>query len=226
MNEAISRRYIVYSLLAHALAIVASFLSGFQPVYGATIVIRDQYAPSDVGSGGWSQAFPSRQIAQTFPVTLDGFLDHVELYINKQSNQQGNMFWNIRPTVNGVPAQSTSLASGSMPIASLPQYWDRNPITLDLSNQPVRVRPGDLLAITIASNGGGAYWLSHSAGNPGQKFERFGTVVWQPDTFFPGRAHAFATYVRLVPEPTSAVIALLAATTLAKRGRRLYKSFA
>ena len=199
--------------------------AGLPSATASTIPTRDQYAPSDVSSGGWSQAINGHDLSQSFPVTLDGYLALVDLYINKQTNQTGNMLWDIRNLSAGKPIESngSALASGSMPIANLPAYWNKNPITLDLSASQIRVHPGDVLAIVIRSSStGGAFWLSHSADNPGVKFVRNTGGMWQADTFSPTRAHAFATYVTVVPEPSSFVL-LLAGMLFAAAQRRYYR---
>ena len=182
------------------------------PVAGS--IVRDQHLEP---SSGWSRTTSSRDIAQSFPVTIGGFLDRVDIYVNHQASVNGNMFWDIRRLSGGAPIANdgAALASGSIPIASLPDYFSPTPVQLDVSASNIRVRPGDTLAIVIQGSDGGAYWLSHYAGNPGVKFERFGAGPWEADSFSPERARSFSTYVRIIPEPSGLYLAMLLACTTA-----------
>lgn len=194
------------------------------PAVGSPLVLLDQNAPSNPNAGGWTLSFSTRELAQTFPVTIDGFLDSVEIYVNHQANIDGTMSWDVRPAAGGIPAISdaTALAGGTIPISSLPTYWDRTPVRLDVADGHIRVRPGDMFAVTIRVTGaGGAYWLYHDASSPGEMYARFGsTTAWSVNTFSPNSAYGFATYVAPVPEPTCAALAvLLLAPTIVRRGR-------
>ena len=186
----------------------------------AYVVVRDQYAPSRENAGDWSLAFGTRELGQSFSVTVAGYLDSFELYINRQTNSDGAMQWDIRDTVAGLPSAeiATVHASGSLAIADLPRYWDRTPVTFDLKPFHIRVQPGDEYAITIHTSGGGeAFWLYSLMHPPGFSSAHFASDPWQVDTFANG-ARAYATYVALVPEP--ATVATLLTGGLALLGRR------
>jgi hypothetical protein len=210
-----------------ALAIASTLIAASLCSSGiaASVVLRDQYAPSNPTAGNWTQAVNTRQLGQTFPVTLDGYLDSVEIYVNHQTGVAGNMSWDVRPTSGVAPANSdaTILASGSMPISSLPEYWNRTPVRLDVAASQIRVRPGDLFAVTIRVSGSsGAFWLYHDESSPGEMFARTGSPTWTVNTFSPTSAYGFATYVLPVPEPTCACLLslMLAPILVAARRRR------
>ena len=197
-NQTVSRLF-TYCTILCLLVVSAGYLRAE--------VMRDQYfAPST----GWSQAYAGRQIAQSFYITLDGFLESIDLHVNRQTGTLGTMLWDIRPLINGLPSASSTdaLVSGSIAIANLPRYVDTSPISLDISDRNIRVRPGDEFAIVIGSTNDGAYWLSHGSGvaNHGKKYERPGNDLWRLDTFSAERPRAFATYFRLIPEPSSLLL--------------------
>jgi hypothetical protein len=172
-------------------------------------VVQDQYHPGS--NGGYAGAFPFLERAQVFPITVDGYLDHIDVYVNRSSSSAGNLLWDVRPLNNGEPVESDSLAlaSGSIPLNVTPLFPDLPGTTLDVSQSLIRVRPGDRLAVTLRTDVDSIAWRVHFSGNPGAKFDRLmssyngGTDMWEPDNFFPARAHGFATYVRTIPEPAS-----------------------
>lgn len=181
-------------------------------------VLRDQYFAAGTG---WGKASSTRDMAQTFHITLDGYLDSIDVNINHQARTPGTMFWDIRPLVNGIPNDSnaSSLVSGSIPVIDLPTYPNTDPISLDVSEARIRVHPGDELAIVIRSTGE-AYWLSHWAAKPnhGRRYERFSyRPAWTLETLVPERPRGFATYVRLIPEPSSLTLLCLGSVCLLKR---------
>jgi hypothetical protein len=166
-------------------------------------VRRDQYfAPFN----GWGKAYSLRDIAQSFHVTLDGFLDSIDLHVNRQEGVLGTMYWDIRPVINGFPSESNTaiLAGGSIPVPDLPLYRNASPIKLDVSGERIRVRPGDQLAIVVRSTELGTLWLyGAETPNHGTKYERslWTPSPWELQDIAPELPRAFSTYVRLIPEP-------------------------
>jgi len=172
-----------------------------------TDIVLDQYAPgTNVGSATVS-VFLER--AQTFPVTIDGYLDSVVVWINTNPSLRGNLLWDVRPLVNGEPIESDLdvLASGMVPIPKVPLAPAIVGTVLDVSSFGIRVHPGDWLAVTMRTDSDAIAWVTHFPGTEGSKFKRLdslftgGTDMWEPETFSPDLDHGFATYVRTVPEP-------------------------
>lgn len=205
------------------LAVFAAVMSG--RIDSATgEVVQDQYYPGH--NAAFSLIRNKRQLAQTFPVTVEGWLNHVDVYVNDSNATGEDLLWDIRATVGRRPISDNSnlLAFGVVPAASIPVFPDLTPISLDVSGLNIAVAPGDVLAVTLRTNGGRGFGWRGGTGPPnlGGKFERSGdNLPWDPDTFSPSMPHGFATYVRMIPEPcTFALLGTGALALLAFAWRR------
>ena len=99
-------------------------------------MIQDQYFP---GSDGYFTLISStNQEAQTFPVTVSGMLDEVNVYVNDSNATGENLLWDIRPVTAGAPLGSDTsvLASGTVLAASIPVFPHASPDRV--GSQPLR----------------------------------------------------------------------------------------
>jgi hypothetical protein len=119
----------------------------------------------DASAGGLSQAvFSGQELAQTFTVGLDGYLDTVGLMLNRQSaTTSGDFTLNIFSTTSGTPDEAGTLFfSQSYSVFDLPgtgpflyTFTD-----FDTSSANIAVSAGDVLAISVTHSGGNDNWLT------------------------------------------------------------------
>lgn len=195
-------------LCVHLLHVLPCVIFLLTECSASAAVIRDQFAPGS--NGGVSVVLPTLERAQTFPVTIAGIIDHVEIWVNNSEAPAADTYWDIRPTIAGVPVASDSavLASGVILAAEIPIFPNLPATTLDLLPFHIAAHPGDRLAITLRVREIDVEWRTNFGVNPGAKFSRSSVnEAWTVDAIFQGRAHGFASYV-LTPEPSSYVLAI------------------
>ena len=217
------------ALVSVFLVAMSFFGEGATCAASSGAIVQDLYYPGS--NGGFEGAFTFLERAQVFPIAVDGYLNHIDVYVNRGSDSAGNLIWDVRQVINGEPAESNAfiLASGVIPLNQTPLFPDLPGTTLDVSPSMIRVHPSDSLAITLRTDLDGIAWRVNFSGNPGAKFDRMmpnytgGTGMWEPNTFFPSRAHGFATYIRTIPEPAAYVPAVSALTVVSvwRRARRI-----
>ena len=142
--------------------------------------------------------------AQTFTVGIAGTLTRVEIWVYAlDGTADGNLFFDVRPTVDGVPGDSDDdvLATVTMPVNTLPLY-PGDFISLDISSAGVQVAEGDVLALVLRSDlpqSTIAYWRGTASQDfdpypGGEWFTRQPGSAWVSGIF--GMADlAFRTYV-------------------------------
>lgn len=169
--------------------------------------------------------------AQTFTVGISGVLSRVNVLLaNEKPNLQfGNLYFDIRPTVNGFPVEEdmAAFAFGSMSISLLPPRPLPLLFSFDVSSFGVHVTSGDVLAIVLRSDSGtdvGWYGVLGDAYPLGDLYGR-GPVGSRDLTGGWSRSHAdlgFQTFVEPVPEPTTIILlgTGLAGTVAAVRKRK------
>jgi hypothetical protein len=163
--------------------------------------------------------------AQTFTVGISGFLSEVDILVNrKRIDADGNLLFDIRPTVDGTPVNDDAMILGSLNIpkedvmfgtasfATSNFQW----LNLDVSSFGIEVVVGEVLAIALKSDGtdelGDYRWGSYnydpySAGVHFIRGYEVGITSWIPgrkDHF--GETHydsCFRTYVDPIPEPAT-----------------------
>jgi hypothetical protein len=171
--------------------------------------------------------------AQTFTVGLTGFLTQVDIKIHRLETLSQDALFDIRTTSGGIPTEpnfgANILFNAVIPQADVPEvplFQDVPWTSVFLGAGSFPVTAGNMLAISLRSDGDQVYWLAGSHPNPypsGIRYTRDRDIVsaWiaspdNDDVFF-------RTWVDPVPVPPSVV--LLGSGLLGLVGlRRLRKS--
>lgn len=216
------RVFIGWALVATAL------LFGAAPLWATPILDQEYDAVAD-GSNGGLNIQSDQQVAQTFTVGIGGRLVRVDVQARTSTADppSGDLLFDIRPTVGGVPVEddTLALANVAIPATDVPPFvpFTGDFVSVDLSAFSISVTPGDVLAIVLRHFDTGSYvWLAQSEGlgvlyDDGAGFARRFSPTWgrlQPDTDF-----GFRTFV---PEPTTlALMAVGLAGVAVSRRRKL-----
>lgn len=181
------------------------------PTVGLSELILDRCFDPNTASLQCSWAINARdvEIAQTFPIGTAGTLSKVDVWIN---GTRSDLYWDVRPTSSGVPLASNGsvLASGVILAGGLfDSRPPRRPTTLDLSAFNIPVNRNDVLAITVRVHSDFLNWSGEAAnGYSGTSFARRVN-----DHDGPWQRHnyeitwlGYATYITVVPEPTTLVL--------------------
>jgi hypothetical protein len=197
----------------------------------ATVVLDQAVEPSITDPSDIALFNQGSSFAQTFTVGVAGTLDHIDVLTRVSNTSSGNLDFDIRPTVGGVPVTSDSLvlASGQVSSSLFPVYPPSNTwawITLDVSSAHVNVIPGEVLTISLTPELlQGAYEWAGTSGDVyagGSSFER--VSAGQPFVVFPptylGVDNGFRTYVN-TPEPATFVLAAIGVCALVVHRRRI-----
>ena len=166
--------------------------------------------------------------AQTFTVGVSGILDRIDVLIEHFhfAGFTGDLLFDIRPTVGGVPTESNTvvLASGTASPASVPTSFGF--FSFDVRSFDVPVTPGEQLAIVLRSPLGTYSWegQANSPYRGGDIFFRngFDFLTWTSSGAENGSlsnaAFGFREFVDVpstaVPEPTSLTLFWMAAVGL------------
>jgi hypothetical protein len=173
-----------------------------------------------VGAPGNDIAILSAQsLAQTFTAGLSGTLAEVDLQISKNTGTTGDLTFTIRTTSGGIPNSndSQSLFQTIITLDSIPtvdSVFVPVPLTaIDVSSAHITVTSGQVLALALARNGAGnppwAAWRSVPGNySGGFQFTRSGSSSPWSQTVQEG---GFQTFVSVVPEPPSLLLAVIAA---------------
>jgi hypothetical protein len=188
-----------------------------------------------------------KELAQTFTVNNTGVLTEVDLGLSPQGGSTGDLLFDIRDVVNGVPVEDDSLALvfRDVPRADITCSPDCNRSVLSVVDLGLSVSTGENLAIVLRAAVDGAYtWdetgVPYSSGigylrSPGQ------VNTWMPlsDTQ-PISGLAFQTYVdcadpsncnpavpQPIPEPSSIILFCIGLIRIARfrNGRSLGVSY-
>lgn len=142
--------------------------------------VTQSFGGLNVGTSGST----ALQVAQTFTVGLEGLLAEIGVELARDSGALGDIGLEIRSLSGGAPGSSV-LASGTIPIASVPVQGPNSntPFTfVDISSENLMVSPGDELAIVLSRVGPFNPGVSWVYGNPGYEegapYDRFGNNAW------------------------------------------------
>ena len=185
-------------------------------------LVQDQFFP---GSSLGASVFTERtELAQTFPVSVDGYLDSVSVWFHRAAfTSEVDVLWDVRPVVAGAP-DSLVLASGVIDGASAPVFPDLPEMVLDLSGFLIRVNAGDDLAITLRGEGAvDAFdnWRSSTQPNASAtSFQRINGGSWDEFSFPGGHSLSYASVIQTIPEPAMTTLGVPALVALTLRRRR------
>lgn len=192
--------------------VVGTVLFGFSTPLSAT-VIDQNFVTTDDPNHNTGLGFVTTSLAQTFTVGVTGTLASVEFNVLKMSGTTGDLSFDIRSLVGGVPdslmanALATSTISNSLinTFGGSPYSWTT--INIDVSAANIAVAAGDMFAFVLNSPIGEKFGIQTDYNNAyagGQRYSQNGD-----GTSFYASSYAdlaFKTTVNAVPEPS--VIAL------------------
>jgi hypothetical protein len=145
------------------LALLAGSLSGAPAHAQITVVFDQSFTPDDsfIGNLGFAETL---ERAQTFTVGSTGVLLEVQLRMLQQ--QEGDLFFHLLPTQDGVPVEDLgqALASHRVPSGTVPGTVDT--FLLDVSASRVEITEGQVLAIVLGADTelGGYSWFGQAPG--------------------------------------------------------------
>lgn len=184
------------------LALLAGLLAGGGARAQITLIFDQSFSPDDgsfIGNVGFGETV---ERAQTFTVGATGLLVEIQVRILQQ--QEGDLFFHLLPTQNGVPVEDLGLALASriIPSGTAPASADSFPI--DLSASHVEVTEGQVLALVLGANTpqGGYSWFGQAPASyeRGGAFERFLPAgTWTPS--MPGDQPADLGFQTIVAPP-------------------------
>jgi hypothetical protein len=183
--------------------------------------------------GGARPVFHSDlDIAQTFTVGVSGVLSRVDLSMFRYRDVQSTALVDITRVIGIEPdfTEDGLLARRVVPASQVPLYSradhfnPRFTVSVDLSASGIVVRPNDVLAIVMRSDGvsGGGADNFHAVWATRYDYERGNVFYYQPPTNVVHIAvdNYFRTFV-LIPEPSTAALAALCGIWIAtSRTRR------
>ena len=184
---------------AGCIALLVGLSSGGDALAQITLVPDQSFSPDDsfIGNVGFAQ---TQERAQTFTVGFTGLLIEVQLRILQQ--QEGDLFFHLLPTQDGVPVEDLGLALASHVIPSGTVPGSVDVFFLDISASRVEVTEGQVLALVLGANTpeGGYSWFGQVSGtyDGGGAFERFvPSGTWTPSEGLSGEPVdlGFATLV-------------------------------
>jgi hypothetical protein len=209
------------------LFLVPALLFGDICHVGAEVLDQSFIASPQNLHAGIGPTFPgSIQEAQTFTVGITGALTRVNVFLEIEGSlpPPGTWFLDVRPTVNGVPIETDSLALASV---TLPTSNSVQPVSFDLRPSGVSVMEGEVLAIVLGSDvggGNGQFFWEGGIGNQyplGEVFDRnLPNPVWSiPEIIAQaGGDLSFQTFVEpgvaAIPEPSTQLLVGLGALCL------------
>jgi hypothetical protein len=146
---------------------------------------------NNVGGGSAARELrPSNFWAQSFTVGADGLLSRVDVQLGKFAGATGDVMFEIRPLVGGLPTIddrsrlfATTININDVPVINSPA--DPPPfVSVDVSGAGLHARPGDVYAISMRRSGGvpAAAWRSKTntyAGGTGY-FRNLLSSPWGP----------------------------------------------
>jgi hypothetical protein len=134
----------------------------------------------------------AQSVAQTFTVGVDGTLAQVDFQIYKNTGTTGDVVFDIRPTIKGVPdpddgniLYETVISLDKMPTIDDP-FMDVPLTSIDVSAGKLPVAAGDMLALSLSREGQGSPpWVLWRQGQPiyqgGSTYIRNdSTMDWRP----------------------------------------------
>ena len=185
--------------------VVGAVLFSFSAPLSATVVDQN-FATTDDPNHSTGLGIVTTALAQTFTVGVTGTLASVEFNVLKTSGTTGDLSFDIRSLVGGVPellmadALTTSTISSSL-INTAGGAWTT--ISVDVSAANIAVATGDMFAFVLNSPIGESFSVQTDYTNAyagGQRYSQNGD-----GNFFFGSFSAdlaFKTTVTSVPEPT------------------------
>ena len=122
------------------------------------------------------------ECAQVLTVGISGTLVQIDIMVNTSFNPTGNLLFDVRPIVDGIPVEddTLALASLSIPAISIPQGSVWQFVGVDLSSFAIPVEVGDELAIVLRADGGVYRWAGKSRGGYDG-----GALYFRNDEFLP-----------------------------------------
>jgi hypothetical protein len=200
----------------------------------AVVVVDQEFLPASTPFNSNIGLSSNLQKAQTFTVGIDGSIVALDLRVRRQTNSSLPLLFDIRRIDNGLPADgdvpANILLSGSVDPSAIDVVGTPGSVLhIDLATPTPQVSVGERLAIVLRSLDPGnseelGYIWSGRLGNEyvgGQSFGRsqfndWGAVI-DADL-------AFRTYMSVVPEPSSLLLAVSACAILCRRRRKLGRS--
>ncbi len=162
---------------------------------------------------------------QTFTVGVGGTLTNVEFLVSRNAGTVSDLLFDVRATTaGGAPIEDdlTTLASVTIPGASISTSLPAGFINVDISSFGVIVSPGDVLAFALRPTAGEGFNWGKGGGNPypgGASYWRFASAGITTWTFDVSADMGFKTYVDPVPEPASLALMLVAGAVMLGRVR-------
>jgi hypothetical protein len=194
-------------------------LLAFSSAAGWALPLLDQ---SQMGFDYNQSVNKNQEVAQTFTVGTDGYLDHIDVYIGKHPSGAGTDLWfELRNSPSGPALYDVVFTRGQ----SSAWGWE----SFDLSSELIEVDVGQELAIVMGltgTNDFGWLWFGQylSVFDPysgGVGLIRDVSVPGSPWEFPPPEDEknmfdfAFRTYVSPIPEPSATLLLFSGLLTLA-----------